>query len=148
MQFLQHTQPRLYGRAVALRRSNPAMFNMLISRAAPSFRRLEQMQKTQPALFHETLQDIILTHRSFRLAQQLRNPHLPAAQRAALKNQLLQVVKRQFAVRQKIREMQLNVLGKRVQKLKTQLEQRQKQRQQIINKRVAALLGKLPGVNW
>jgi len=147
MNFLKQTQPSLYQKAVILRKSDPTKFNSLIRAAAPNFRRLEFMRKYDPKLFHYTLTDLQLTHRSYSLAWQLKKPLNPSKARQ-LRTKLRQVVTEQFNLRQKIRQHIINRLLKRVAALKSQLTQRSKNKHTIITDRIEQLTGKRLHVNW
>ncbi len=148
MNFLQTTEPEVYAKAVVLRRSAPKKFVKLISDAAPNFRRLERLHKQDPQLFALTIADIKLTHRSFTIAGELRQPNLPTEQTENLRQELKQVVSQQFDLRQKIRKLELDQLTKRLQALKDQFALREKERIIIIETRVNDLIGKPPSVNW
>ena len=148
MDFLKSTEPDVYKKALILRHSDPAKFNILIAEAAPNFACLERMRKTDPKLLSLTLQDLADTHESFRIAGELRQPRLPPPMAQLLRARLQQVVAAQFDIRQQIRMHELNALVKKINELKTQLKHRETQRQQIIARRVAQLIGKPPSVNW
>ena len=148
LQFLETTDPSVYHEALTLRRSNPAKFVRLISAAAPNFRRLESLQKSDPKLFSLTIQDLSLTHQSFNLADRLRQPGLTRQQNQRLRTRLLNIVSEQFGVRQQIRKLELDQLMQKINALKAQYARRQKNQAEIIAKRVADLVGKPPSVNW
>ena len=148
MDFLKTTEPDVYGKAEILRRSDPQQFDKLIAEAAPNFARLERLRRTDPTLLHLTLLDLADTHESFKLAGELRQPGLPPSAAQLLRARLQQVVTAQFDLRQKIRLHELNQLVKKINELKAQLKHRETQRQVIINRRVAQLIGKPPSVNW
>ncbi len=147
MSFLKQTQPGLYRKAVMLRKSDPQKFNLLIRAAAPNFRRLEYMRKYDPKLFHYTLEDLQLTHKSYSLAWQLRKAS-DRGKSAHLQKELRQVVTQQFNLRQTIRQHIINRLLKRVTVLKSQLAQRSKDKHSIITERIKQLTGKQLHVNW
>ncbi|NNM84700.1 MAG: hypothetical protein HKL96_02945 [Phycisphaerales bacterium] len=148
MSFLQTTEPEVYAKAVVLRRSAPKKFVKLISEAAPNFRRLERLHKQDPQLFSLTISDIKLTHHSFTIAGELRQPNLPTEQAENLRQDLKQVVSQQFDIRQKIRKLELDQLTKRLEALKAQFTLREKERTVIIETRVNDLIGKPPSIHW
>ncbi len=148
MNFLKATEPDVYNKAQTLRHSDSRQFAILIAQAAPNFVRLEHLRKTDPYLLTLTLQDLADTHESFKLAGELRQPGLPPSAAILLRNRLRQVVTAQFDLRQKIRLHELNALIKKINELKIQLKRRETQRQEIINHRVAQLIGKPPSVHW
>lgn len=148
MDFLKATEPDVYKKAEILRRSDPQQFARLITEAAPNFARLEHLRKTDPKLLHLTLQDLADTHESFKLAGELRQPGLPPSAMQLLRTRLRQVVTAQFDLRQQIRLHELNELVKKINELKAQLKHRKTQRQEIIQRRMAQLIGKPPSVNW
>ncbi len=148
MDFLHKTQPETYHKAQVLRRTDPKQFVTLINKAAPNFKRLEQLQKSDSKLFDMTLENLADTHKSFQIADELRQPNLPPAQMKKLQNELVRVVASQFELHQRIRTHELNLLLRRLNKLKAQFQLRRKQRAEIIQARVRALIGKPPSVNW
>ena len=109
---------------------------------------LEELQQSDPVLFKFTLQDLAYTHRSFQLANQLRQPGLSPDDQQNLREQLIRVVTEQFDLRQQIRQHELDLLTTKINDLKDQLEQREKQRQSIIQKRVDDLVGNPPSADW
>ena len=146
--FLKSTEPDVFHKAEILRQSDPKQFDKLIAEAAPNFARLERLRQTDPKLLHLTLLDLADTHESFKLAGELRQPGLPPSAAELLRARLKQVVTAQFDLRQKIRLHELNELVKKINELKAQLKHRETQQRQIINQRVAQLIGKPPSVNW
>ena len=148
LQFLKTTDPSVYHEALTLRQSNPAKFVRLVSAAAPNFRRLENLQKSDPQLFSLTIKDFSLTHQSFNLADRLRQPDLTRQQSIHLRARLLNIVSEQFGIRQQIRKLELDQLMEKINELKAQYARRQKNQSKIIAKRVADLIGKPPSVNW
>ena len=148
LQFLKTTDPSVYHEALTLRQSNPAKFVRLVSAAAPNFRRLENLQKSDPQLFSLTIKDLSLTHQSFNLADRLRQPDLTRQQSIHLRARLLNIVSEQFGIRQQIRKLELDQLMEKINELKAQYARRQKNQSKIIAKRVADLIGKPPSVNW
>ncbi len=146
--FLKSTEPDVFHKAEILRQSDPKQFDKLIAEAAPNFARLERLRQRDPKLLRLTLLDLADTHESFRLAGELRQPGLPPSAAELLRARLKQVVTAQFDLRQKIRLHELNELVKKINELKAQLKHRETQQLQIINQRVAQLIGKPPSVNW
>ena len=146
--FLKSTEPDVFRKAEILRQSDPKQFNKLIAEAAPNFARLERLRQTDPRLLHLTLLDLADTHESFKLAGELRQPGLPPSAAELLRARLKQVVTAQFDLRQKIRLHELNQLVKKINELKAQLKRRKAQQAQIINQRIAQLIGKPPSVSW
>lgn len=65
----------------------------------------------------------------------------PKAEREALKKQLAEVVNRHFDLRQKRRDLQLKRLEEELQRLREASERRTKAREEIVNRRIAELLG-------
>lgn len=148
MQFLRRTQPDVYLKAMTLRLSHPKKFVRLISEAAPNFRWLEHLQKTDTKLFNLTLQDLADTHKSFQIVGELRQPGLPNPEAHKLRKELVDVVTNQFDVQQKIRTHELNRLLRRINTLRADLKERQQKRASIITKRVNSLIGRPPSLIW
>ncbi|HTV48244.1 MAG TPA: hypothetical protein VMG59_07355 [Phycisphaerae bacterium] len=148
MSFLKASQPETYHKAMELKRSDPNKFTALINKAAPSFIQLEELQRSDPVLFKLTLQDLAYTHRSFQLANELRQPGLAPEDQQNLKQQLIRVVTEQFDLRQQIRQHELDQLTTKINDLKVQLDQREKQRESIIQQRVDDLIGNPPSADW
>ncbi len=71
----------------------------------------------------------------------LRYRHAPVEDREQLKKELTELVNRHFDVRQQRRELQLKRLEEELQRLRESIEARSEAREQIVNKRIAELLG-------
>jgi hypothetical protein len=148
MSLLKAAQPDTYHKAMELKRSDPNKFTALINKAAPSFMQLEALQQSDPVLFKLTLQDLIYTHHSFQLANELRQPGLNPDDAQRLRDDLTKVVTEQFDLRQQIRQHELDQLTTKINDLKAQLDAREKQRQTIIQNRVNDLIGNPPSADW
>jgi hypothetical protein len=71
----------------------------------------------------------------------MRYRHAPAEQREQVKKELTDSVNRHFEVRQQRRELQLKRLEEELQRLRESIQARNEAREQIVNRRIAELLG-------
>jgi hypothetical protein len=71
----------------------------------------------------------------------MRYRHAPAEQREQVKKELTDLVNRHFEVRQQRRELQLKRLEEELQRLRESIQARNEAREQIVNRRIAELLG-------
>jgi len=148
MEFLRVTQPDAYEKAKTLRSQDPARFEMLVGATAPTVAKLEDIRKSSPRLFDLSMQDLTLNYKSLRLAHELKRTDLPDSDRMKFRQQLSEVVSTEFAVQQEIRQIEIDNLRQQVENLGHQLQDRQQNKDKIIDKRVGDLIEKPPRLEW
>jgi hypothetical protein len=97
------------------------------------------MEKTDPDMFALFRQEADLDRRTRELAMRCRQ--VPAAERDAVRKELVQAVTEHFDVRQKRRQLEIKRLEEELQRLRDAIDRRNKVRQELVNKRVTELLG-------
>ncbi|MGQ9576393.1 MAG: hypothetical protein ACUVUC_13850 [Thermoguttaceae bacterium] len=97
------------------------------------------MEKSDPEMYKLLKEEADLDRRSLALAAQYRRA--PAEGREEIKKELSKLVDQHFDVRQKRRQLELKRLEEGLQRLRDAIEQRNKARKQIVEKRVIELLG-------
>lgn len=97
------------------------------------------LEKSDPEMYKLLKEEADLDRRSLALAAQYRRA--PAEGREEIKKELSKLVDQHFDVRQKRRQLELKRLEEGLQRLRDAIEQRNKARKQIVEKRVIELLG-------
>ena len=92
-----------------------------------------------PQVHQMDMEEYELSRKTTELTMRYR--HAPAEQREQLKKELTDLVNRHFEVRQQRRELQLKRLEEELQRLRESIQARNEAREQIVNRRVAELLG-------
>jgi hypothetical protein len=88
---------------------------------------------------HMDMEEYELARKTTELTMRYR--HAPAEQREQMKKELTDLVNRHFEVRQQRRELQLKRLEEELQRLRESIQARNEAREQIVNRRIAELLG-------
>jgi len=91
---------------------------------------MKELRKKDAELEHQS-RDVLRRYRAAKTTEE----------QAALKKQITTVVQEHFDVRQKSRNRQIKLLDEKLGKLKSQIEQREKERETLIGRRVSQLLG-------
>ncbi len=97
------------------------------------------MEKNDPEAFKLFKQEMELDRRSHELAGEYRDAS--TSQREDIKKDIEKVVDQQFEVRQQHRQLGLKRLEQELQQVRNSIERRNQARKQIVEKRVAELLG-------
>jgi hypothetical protein len=97
------------------------------------------MEKSDPEMFKLVRQDMELDRQTHETVADYRKA--PTDQRDKIKKQIQELASKQFDVRQERRNLDLKRLDGELQRLREAIERRNKARDQIIEKRVAELLG-------
>jgi hypothetical protein len=147
MDFFHKTQPDVYEQAKSLRDSDPVKFEQLVRPAINTVDRLENMRKRNPELFTLTMKDLELNYQSLRLARQLKQPDLAPADHDKIVADLSAKVTEEFAVRQQIRQKQIEDLQAQLKQLGDKLQNNETIKDVLIKKRIDDL-EKSPRLEW
>lgn len=148
MDFFKATQPDLYQEAQVLKASDPDKFAKLIHGAIGMVNKLEDMRKKSPKLFDLKMKDLELAGKSVAIAKELKRTDLLPAERDQLTHQLSDIVAKQFDITQKYRQQEIDDLKDKLSGLQSQLEDRAKDKDDLIKKRVDDLLQNTPHLDW
>ena len=97
------------------------------------------MEKKDPDMFKFLKQEMDLDRRTRDLTDDYRQA--APAKRGDIKSQIEKLVDQQFEVRQQRRQLEVKRLEEELQRLRDAIEKRNKARKQLVEKRVAELLG-------
>ena len=106
----------------------------------PRQRDFEALGHNDPEMFKLLQEDSELERRTRELGMQFRQA--PPEQRERIKQEVHQMVSKQFEVRQQRRALELKRVEAELQRLREAVERRAKARQQLIDRRVSELLGR------
>jgi hypothetical protein len=98
------------------------------------------MRRNDPEMFKLLQEDTELDRRTRELGMQFRQA--PPEQRERIKQEVRQLVNKQFEIRQQRRSLELKRLEGELQRLRETTERRAKAREQLIERRVSELLGR------
>jgi len=98
------------------------------------------MRQNDPEMFKLIQEDNELDRRSHELGMQFRQA--PPEQRERIKQEVQQMVTKQFEIRQQRRTLELKRLEGELKRLQQAIERRAKARDQLIERRVSELLGR------
>jgi hypothetical protein len=136
LEFFKQNQPEAYDKAVKLQRTDPAKFQQLIRPAIPIVNSLDEIKKTNPTRYALKVEDYQLTYQIHNKAQDFHRPDLSNNERDTILADLTARVTRQFEVGQLLRQQEIADIEQRVQKLQAQLEEREKNKDKSIKRRL------------
>jgi hypothetical protein len=148
MEFFRVTQPDVYEQAKILRTTDPKKFDTLIGGAIMTVYRLEAMKRKNPKLFDLSMRDFQLGYETLRKSRELKRNDLAEGDRRQIRTQLAAIVTEQYDVQQQIRQTELEDLRQKLKDLDAQLRDRQKDKDNIIHKRIDDLIDRTPGLMW
>ena len=102
-------------------------------------RQFEELKRIDPELYELEKADQDLERQTFELSQQLRRA--PADQQEKIRQQIPELVAKQFEVRQSRRELHLKRLQEELEQLRQAIERRNEMRDEIIARRITELIG-------
>ena len=117
--------------------------NAILRRFWHPLRPLLELKKHDQEMFELKVNDMRLNREAGELAHQFRQAHQRGDEQESqdLRDQVTDRLDEQFEVRQKIRERELDQLEKRLDGMRTLVEQRQSSRQELIDEQFARLTG-------
>ena len=105
----------------------------------PPPRDLERLKEQDPEMFELAQKDMNLERKTFEIAQQVRGAS--PQEREKMRESVKTLAGEHFAVRQQRRQLQLKRMEVELKNLKESMESREKQKDEIIQRRVNELLG-------
>ena len=150
LDVIAKVRPDLVERLEALREREPRRLSHVLQRRFPRLRHLLRLKEHDPPMYELRVEDVRLTLKSQRLAQDYqaaqRNERDDEAEQ--LREQLNALIERHFEVRQQINELELERLEQRIEALREQIEARADDRDDVIEQRVQELIGTEDGARW
>ena len=140
LEFFKVVQPEAYDKALKLRETDPAKFEQLVVPAIPTVNNLEEIKRNNLALYELKVEDYRLTYQREDKVKQLHRSDLAASEHDRLLVDLTSIVTRQFEVGQLIRQQEIADIEKRLQKLRAQLEEADKDKDSVIKNRLERLI--------
>jgi hypothetical protein len=98
----------------------------------------ESLKTRDPELYNLTKEDRDLERQTRDQAEQYR--HADKAEQAKIKEKLAEIVDKHFAVRQQLRTLEVKRLEQQVKQLRDRIDQREKERKDIVGKRIDELI--------
>jgi hypothetical protein len=117
----------------------PGTRNPLLGPGPFGFRDRGSLEKSDPEMFKLFKEEMDLDRKTRELAHNYRQAS--TSQRDEIKKEIEKLVDQQFEVRQQHRQLGLKRFEEELQRLRNAIEQRNKARKQIVEKRVAELVG-------
>ncbi|MBI1336625.1 MAG: hypothetical protein GC164_06655 [Phycisphaera sp.] len=135
LEVLREIHPQLAKQLEALREKNPERVAQMLRQHWPRLQEIVDTRESDPEFFNLRVSDIRLTRERMDLIGQFRKATRSSniTTLNVLRDQLLANIQEHFEVRQEMRRKELEQLESRVTELKQKLDDREKQRDQIIN---------------
>lgn len=99
----------------------------------------QSLKDRDPELYKAMQEDRVLERTTRVLAEQYRRADKDV--QAKIKDKLAEVVNKHFVVRQQLRTLEVKRLEQQVKQLRERIDQREKNRKEIVSKRVTELIG-------
>jgi len=148
LDFLEKREPEVYKWVKVLQDKDPKRYNDVMNDLICEVNDLIALSRRDPARFEVTLEDRQLAFRALQYATDIRNDVLSPENLRYTKEQLRATVARQFVVRQKLRQLQLDFLQKQLDALQQELNNREQNKDPMIDKRVDDLIKKGTHSEW
>ncbi|MEW6279526.1 MAG: hypothetical protein AB1758_12935 [Candidatus Eremiobacterota bacterium] len=146
LEFLQSQDPDRAAELSELRKSRPEVYRHALASHVERYMFLKQMKEEDPEGYQLGLEELKLDGRVRKLARAYTQTQ-DKEQRAALRKQAEEAVARLFDIRQQNRRRHVERMEKELARLKSQVDERQKKRQAIVERRVEEVLSD-PDLEW
>jgi hypothetical protein len=144
--FLQEHIPEFLEELRQMELESPREFKERFREVAEQIHHLEQLKRHHPERFEQEVEDRRLDFRSHRLAR--RFERADEGEREAILGELREVLEKQFALRQERRKRELEEMKGQVQGREKEIKQREGNKEQMIERRLARLTGQEAGDEW
>jgi len=144
---------RAYGGAMRLRRlenlrlAAPLKFEQGLRRALVKKREVEKLKERDPKLYKKVLKIMELERKSFDLAEDYRNTE-DETEKENIKNQLMATLSEQFSLKEEEKNARMKKLEDKLARLKDELMKREKNKKEVVNRRLKDLLGENRYLEW
>ncbi|MBN1542404.1 hypothetical protein JW992_09685 [candidate division KSB1 bacterium] len=146
LNYMQELDPQAAERLQTLRDENPATFRRQIGRVHQRMMRMQALKKRDPQRHARQVEIQQLESTARQLGRQIREAQPPQA--AELKNELQEVLGTLFDLRENERQHEVEKLEQRLESLKERLAERQKNRDEIIQKRLEQMSTDAKTTRW
>ena len=147
MAYIQKVAPDEAERLKRLKAADPKRYADMLNRRLREKRRLERLKQEDPARYENEVKIRELERQSHELADTYRNSTGETA-RSGIRTKLATLTARLFDLREGRRQEEVKRMERDLERLRANLTERQKHKQQIIERRVAQLLGEAGTMEW
>jgi len=148
MVVLKDADPDFYSKVERARKESPRAVRDLLATQSPRLFAMAQLKKNDPELYDLRIDDFKLNRRidalSHEYARTVKDGK-PDGQKLAELKELLQ---KQFDLRQKTREKELERMEKKVSELREQIQRRKSNKDQMLADRLKELTERVPDKDW
>ena len=145
--YIQEADPGEAERLKRLKSTDPKRYADMLNRRLREKRRLERRKQEDPARYEQEVKIRELERQSHKLADTYRNSTDEKA-RNEIRLNLATLTTRLFDLREARRQNEVKRMERDLERLRANLAERQKHKQQIIERRVAQLLGDPRNMEW
>lgn len=140
LEYIKQAYPFKYEDIKRMKKSLPNVYRKTLVRAYREMQFSQRIKEEDPERFENLKKERQLETKSHELADQYKNTNNQES-KAAIKEELEQVLEDAFEIRQQNREFEIRSLQKKLEDLMNDNEARMNQKDQIIEKRLNELLG-------
>ncbi len=146
LQYVSQAYPHKYENLIQLRSRRPVLYRQALLRAYKEMQFAERLREENPEQYENLKLERELESQSQTLAEQYKTAETEA-EKKAIEEKLRSVLIQTFEVRQANRQFEIDKLESRLQELKEKNEERQQNKNRIIQLRIDELLG-LGELKW
>lgn len=148
MEFIEkYAGPERIRRLNELRLRKPEEYRRHLKRAMMRKRDLERLKEKEPELYEKSLQILELRRESFELVEKYKDAETDK-EKEKIKTELSRVVSEQFDLREEVRGARIKRLEEKITRLKEELAERKKNRDEIIERRIDELIDENDYMRW
>ncbi len=148
LDFLKAYEPEVLAWLGVLQSKDPKRYNEVMGNMVCEVNSLMDLKKRDPDRFPVTMQDRKYAFEALQLAAIIRNESSSVEDVQVAKTKLKATLTAQFAVRQQLRQMQLDFLQKQLDGLRQELNNREQSKDSLIEKRMEDLIKRNARGEW
>lgn len=145
--FLRSVDPEGADRLEALKESAPRWYSISLRRTLMAQMRLDEMAQRDSSLYNRHCEIFRLDARAEGLAMQYREAQNDA-DRTRIRSELIGVLDRLFDLREEDKRYEIERLERRLERLRTVVDERMERKDEIVDRRADELIGARDSIDW
>jgi hypothetical protein len=147
LEYLKEQNPEMALYLMNLRENRPMLYRRVLSRYAYEIRALHRIRESDPERYRRLLEEKKMEWESRMIVNRFRGAETEE-EKQTIRMELKELLGRQFDLRQLNRIAEIQKLERRLEELKSQNEERMKNKEKIVDQRLNALLGDNEKFKW
>lgn len=146
IEYIEEVHPEQLKQLLALKDSRPMVYRRMLSKGYREMRLMKELKQRNPKRYMRVAEERTLDGNSRTLARKFRTAE--GTEKERIREEVKKILDQIFDLRQENRVLEIERLEKKLEELKSNNLERLKNKDEILKRRLMALLGEDKGLEW